>query len=166
MDSLDDLRSFFGLPDKAAEAPAKLAQPPPSSSGSSSPFSFSAPKLPEMPKMDAPKMPDGSALDVPSAPSGGGPFGFSLPSAPKLPELGLPSSPAPDAGGLSLPKLPEFGLPSLSLPSVTSTAEPVSGALSAADVPWGLFLVAFTVFPAIVILGSKAMEMMQGSSRD
>ena len=28
-----------------------------------------------------------------------------------------------------------------------------------AGVPWGLFLFAFTVFPALVILGSKAMEM-------
>ena len=103
---------------------------------------------------------------MPSAPSSSD---FSLPSVPKLPELGLPSAPKlPEFGLPSAPKLPEFGLPSapklpdaggltLSAPDVPSA--PSFDVWSAGGVPWGLFLFAFTVFPALVILGSKAMEM-------
>lgn len=158
---IDVVRAYFEAQKAAADA--NLAPTAPSSSG---PFGFSLPSIPELPEMPS---------SATSSSSGG--VGFSLPSAPKLPEMGLSASPAPEAGGgalslpdvggLSLPKLPEFGLPSLSLPEFSAPATTAaSGTLSAADVPWGLFLVAFTIFPALVILGSKAMEMMQGSSRD
>ena len=190
MDAGDDagMRAYFGLPEKAA-TPAPPVPEASSSSPFGLPKlpELGLPKLPElggapqMPEASSsgspfglPKLPDfsGAALggggaaqqQAPAASSSGSPFGLpslpSLPSAPKLPDG--ESFDLPEAGGLSLPslpKLPEVGLPDFSALSSTN-AEPISGSLSAADVPWGAFLLAFTLFPAAVILISKVLEMV------